>query len=196
MELKKIVLIFSQEKKLLGTVLVLFLVLSWLFYFVQPRYYRSDLMVNVTRLGTQKTDDYRFDEFYRLQADERFADTVVRWLEAPRIREDICRETGAGCNPKIRARRLSSQYVAISYKTKEKEVGIKEAQALFKVLRKETEKLNRYQKNKNWFTLVTEEPVVKLTVWSKGKILITGLILGLFFGFWSVLIKYYWNKSV
>ncbi len=195
MELKKIVKIFQQEKKIFFLVLLFSLTLGVLFYFVQPHFYKVNLMLNVTRQGTQKTSDYSFDEFYRLQADEKFADTIVRWLESPRIQEDICHQVKQDCSRKIKAKRLSSQYVEIIYFINKPETGKKEAKAIAQVLQNETKKLNLKQKNKNWFFLVVDDPVIKLNHWNIRKILGISVLLGLLIGFWSVLIKYYWKKE-
>ncbi len=195
MELKKFVQIFYQERKIfLGMGLGVF-ALGLAIFYGQPTYYKTSLMLNVTRQGTQKTEDYRFDEFYRLQADERFGDTVVRWLSAPRLKEDICQQVGKGCSHNIKARRLSSQYIEVVYKTKQKEAGYKEAQAIVKVLQEETKRLNKDQKNEDWFTLVANQPLVERGNWKWSKVILLNFLIGLLVGFWSVLIKYYWQKE-
>ena len=56
--------------------------------------HNASLLLNISRTETQSTADYRYDQFYRLQADDKFAETVVSWLESPGVSQDIFAKAG------------------------------------------------------------------------------------------------------
>lgn len=61
-----------------------------LFLLLQPVRYTTVLSLHVGRVHNEtQAEEYHYDDFYRLQADERFADTLVRWLASPSIVADI-----------------------------------------------------------------------------------------------------------
>lgn len=197
MELKEIIKIFNKYRAIFIYTFLTFLVGAIFLFLMQPVKYQTSLMLNVTRLGSQKTDAYKYDDFYRLQADERFADTVVRWLGDPGINEDILKNSSVASvrlTSEIKAVRLSSQMIAVEYKTADEGSGKKIAASLEKVVNDQVNKLNEDQKDDTWFKIVVNEPVISLFEISFGKILFASIILGIFFGSWSVLIKHYFSK--
>jgi hypothetical protein len=116
MELREFVNIFVDRKKLFFGVFLGFILVGLAMYRFQPGRYEAALLLNVSRTGYEKTDAYRYDQFYRLQADERFADTVVRWMAAPSVREEMI-SLGAP-EPVVvtlSAKRLSSQMIDVRY---------------------------------------------------------------------------------
>lgn len=191
MELKEYIIIFKKNFKLFLLVVMLVVAAGIIFQTARPLTYKTFLTLNITREGFQETENYKYDEFYRLQADERFADTVVRWLESPRITMDIREKTGVSSNRKFKAKRLSSQMIEIVYITS----NIKEAQDLadsaVEILNKETESLNKYQKNESWFKVLGSQPVIAENKFDWRKLIPISLLVGVFLGGWTVLIKHY-----
>lgn len=191
MELKEFLAIFQKRANLFFGIILAVLVAGAFFYFFQPERYRAELILNVTRTGQEKTADYQFDDFYRLQADERFADTVVRWLETERIRKDIRKEAGIEDDFVLAAKRLSSQMIVAEILADKKRAVEKIAPAVSRVLNLEAEKLNEFQKKENWFRVVENEAVVDLAVWAWHEIILIALGLGIFIAFWFVLSRHY-----
>ena len=80
-----------------------------------------------------RVDNYKYDNFYRLQADEKFAETLVEWLKSPRIEEKIFKEAGidpSGYSLKklaksIKAEKMSSQVVAVSFSSPDKNAAMR-----------------------------------------------------------------------
>jgi len=191
MELKEYITIFKKHFKLF--LLMIFLVTAAIIVFqiVRPLTYKTSLALNITRDGSQKTDDYKYDDFYRLQADERFADTVVRWMALPAITESIYSEAGVSEGEKFKAKRLSSQLIEITYITSDVKTAQKLSDSIIKVLNRETEKLNEFQKNEAWFKILGGQPIItdnKPNLWKSAPV---GLLIGVFLGFWTVIIKHY-----
>ncbi|MEI6650878.1 MAG: hypothetical protein WCL23_05630, partial [Candidatus Moraniibacteriota bacterium] len=94
MEFRDFCTIFAHRRNVFFSVFGVFLVVSALVFRLQPSRFETSLTVNVARAGAQATTDYTYDQFYRLQADERFADTVVRWIAAPSVRKEIATSAG------------------------------------------------------------------------------------------------------
>lgn len=195
MELREFVNIFVDRKKLFVGVLLGFMLLGLAAYRFQPERYEAAFLLGVSRTGYEETDDYRYDQFYRLQADERFADTVVRWMAAPSVRAEMI-SLGApeSVVATLSAKRLSSQMIDVRYSVPNgKEFG-KAKEAIVSALNKETEKLNAETKDPNWFTVVAGDPVVSDARVSLRIAFGGGAAAGLFFAFWTVLLVRYWKK--
>lgn len=188
-------LIFKKYQKTFFVTVSTFILLGTVFFLFQPQKNVADLTLNVTRLGTQRTDVYRYDDFYRLQADERFADTVVRWLtSSPRIVLDVASEVKNPRSLVFSAERLSSQMVRVRYQVADEKEAQKIAAATLKVLNAQTQELNKEQQEENWFALQGGEPVVNDARVSLLKLFFASLTLGIFIGFWGVLLKHYFAK--
>jgi hypothetical protein len=65
------------------------------------------------------------------------------------------------------------------------------SRAVAKIITANTESLNENQKESTWFEIVPQEPIIKK--YFPGILLsfFAPLIMGLFLGFWVVLIKHY-----
>ncbi|EKD64167.1 MAG: hypothetical protein ACD_51C00058G0002 [uncultured bacterium] len=194
MELREIIRIFWNGRRLFSGIVLVFVASGLLFFVLQPDLYSANLMLNVTRKGVQATDGYRYDDFYRLQADERFADTVVRWVGSPQVAESIYGDAGVSFRGSIEARRLSSQMIEVVFDLKNKDDAGKISTSVLRTLNLQTEKLDEFQKEDTWFVLVANEPYVsekRLGLWI---VLAFSAMLGLFFGAWGVMIGNYLKR--
>lgn len=206
MELKHYLMIFKKNI-ILFLIVVLIIVglgIGYRFYKnSRPITYEASLLINVTRSGIQATDNYRYDDFYRLQADERFADTVVRWLESPRIVTNIYNETGkVSGDIKIKelanffkAKRLSSQAINVNFSSNSAREAQDISEALVRVVNQEIKQLNQYQKEDNWFKIIGDEPVIKEKRVDWNDVLPISIASGFFLGIWFVLIKHYLTRE-
>lgn len=169
----------------------------------QPATYQVSLLLNVTRTGIQATDNYRYDDFYRLQADERFADTVVRWIENPRIVTDVYNETGmisggialSELSKFFDAKRLSSQAIDVNFTAKSAVEAQNLSENLVKAINSEIKNLNQFQKEESWFKIIGDEPVIKEYKITWKNVLLISIALGIFLGIWVVLIKHYLTRE-
>lgn len=195
MELKECILMFRRYRRVFLGAVVLCIALGFLAQALQPVRYGAEITMNVARLGARATSEYSYDDFYRLQADERFADTVVRWLESPRIVGAIAREARVSEGISFDAGRLSSQVIRIRYTLSDQESAKRVAVAIFTVLNRETESLNQNRSEEGWFTLVGETPAIADARIGLGKMLALSGSIGVFFGFFAVLFRWYWKGS-
>lgn len=196
MELREFILLFHRYRIVfLGTV-ALFIAIGFVACALQPVRYGAEITMNVARSGIRATSEYSYDDFYRLQADERFADTVVRWLESPRIVGDVLSEAQVSEGVSFDAGRLSSQVIRIRYTMRDEAMSKRVATAIFRVLNRETESLNQNRSEDGWFTLVGETPAIYDARVNMGRAIAISGALGVFFGFFSVLFRWYWDGAV
>lgn len=202
MELKEYIAIFKKYSKAFMATVIIFVLAGVAFQILRPLNYKSSLTLNVTRIGSQETADYRYDDFYRLQADEKFADTVVRWLQSPRMTVKIYNDSkivSTGLSQRelsriFKAQRVSSQVVNVKYFSKTPDSARDLSKSIIKIINQEAENLNKFQKEEMWFTLMGGEPVIGENKWPWEVVVLISLILGIFSGFWVVLIRHYLQK--
>ena len=201
MELRECIFIFEKQKKFFFGVVFLFLFGAWVWQKEQPIRFEATLLLNIGRTGASEATDYTYDSFYRLQADERFADTVVRWLASPRVVEDVYREAKLdGAEPEglvnsFSATRLSSQMITVNYTSEYPETLERLSQAMVTVLNRYTNTLNTEVQSKNWFVVIGSDPVIEDSRVTQGRALMAGLLFGLFVSFWMVLARHYLTKN-
>ena len=199
MELKEYIAIFRQQAKVFWMTagVIIFLVIVW--QQNQSVRYQATLLLNIGREGVQQTEQYTYDHFYRLQADERFADTVVRWFGSPRVVEDIYDATGLRVSDDnardmehiFVAKRLSSQMIEVTYTDSDTKTLKKIAEASVIVLNRYTKSLNENTMEQGWFVVLGSDPVTRDMRVSFVLAVIVGCGVGIFVGFWLALFSHY-----
>lgn len=167
--------------------LALMLVAGALFFVLQPRDYKTTLILNVTRDTYVASGAYEYDQFYRLQADERFADTVVQWISSASLTKRVFADDGA----KIRARRLSSQVIEVTYRTHTAEDAAAAADRITNIVNTAARSLNERQSVPNWFMVVPDAPVSVPGAIPATTVCLASIVAGVFVGFWTVLLRHY-----
>lgn len=199
MELKECVSIFKKHIKTFLVTVVLVLIGGLVLYLAWPVNFKASLTLNVTRLGTQETDSYKYDDFYRLQADEKFSDTVVRWLGSPRIATNILNDAGITTSGMgvwkisgfFKAQRLSSQLIQVTYYAFNAPTAQKISNSVVKILDRQTEELNKFQREITWFKVLGSDPVIMENKLNLSYVMLLSLALGIFLGVWAVFIRHY-----
>lgn len=195
MELRDFCRIFVRFRNVFFGVFLGCFLLSLFVLRFQPARFEESLTLNVSRTGSQETNQYTYDQFYRLQADERFADTVVRWLGAPSVRSAI-RESAdvpSAVTGSIEAKRLSSQMIAVTYRSGSRDAFGSMATAIPEVLNREARRLNEGPDAEDWFEVIGDAPIV-LDARMPAKLLLPiGIGLGLFFGCFATLFTWYFR---
>lgn len=199
MELKEYLAILKANFKLFSSILAIVILASFSYFYLKPVSYETSLILNITRSGSQQSDQYKFDDFYRLQADEKFAETLVQWIKSPRLALDIW--TKAGNNPEklslnrlsklFKVEKLSSQIVSVKFSVAHPEMAKKLADSVVAIISRETEALNKNQQEENWFQVVALNPVILISRVNPFWLFLASLMLGIFLGFWIVLAKHY-----
>lgn len=195
MELIQCISILKKETRLFWSIVLACVLLSVVWQQAQAPRYEATQLLNVGRTGVQATADYTYDGFYRLQADERFADTAVRWLGSSRVVEDIYREAGLDPADVFQASRLSSQMIEARYTADRERNLTLLAQAVPVVLNRYAASLNREFREPNWFVIVASDPVLEDARVPFLPVLAGALAVGLFLAFWTVLLKHYLTEN-
>lgn len=202
MELREYIAIFKKNFRLFWTIVFVCFLMGVAWQKNQPESYQATLLLDIGRTGIPSTGQYTYDSFYRLQADERFADTVVRWLGNPRVVEDIFILSGHDMTERsmrslkniFKPKRLSSQVIEVGYKDeREKDMhGI--ATAATTVLNRYAKSLNQ-ENEPHWFVIIGSDPVIRDARLPLSLVAVASLFLGVFIGFWGVLLRHYMAGS-
>lgn len=203
MELKEYIDIFRKHAKTFWVTALIVVAVVVVWQQNQPVRYQATLLLNIGRDRTQDTTDYTYDGFYRLQADERFADTVVRWFGAPRVVEDIYSATGLDAqNLGTRdlenlfgAKRLSSQVIEVTYAYADVKTLGKIAGSVVTVSNRYADSLNRENDVSSWFVIIGGDPVIRDARIPFPPAFAIGVVLGLFIGFWVTLMRHYFSRA-
>lgn len=201
MELKEYIKIIKNNVKLFWLIIIIVIAASFVYFYIKPVSYSTSLALNITRGGSSASADYNYGGFYRLQADEKFAETVVRWLKSPRIVLDIFQEAGLDnkdlsakkLSKMFKAEKMSSQVVLVSFSSESGKQAVKTAQSIVKIIFQNTQSLNKDQKEKDWFEIIALEPVIIKDQNNFLLILSVSLAGGIFLAFWIVMLMHYFK---
>ena len=191
--------IFQRHAHVFFLTVLLFVIIGFFWQISQRDFVISHVTFNITRTSSEKTSDYQYHNFYRLQADERFADTVVRWMQTPRVMYDTYNQ--AHISPvdthswpiqhKLTAERLSSQMIDVSYAARNDAEAKVIAQSLADRVNALTASLNNDQQESAWFMVIHDEPISQSGTYSLVLVLSVMGALGVFMGCWVVLGAHY-----
>ncbi len=187
MELRAFVRIFIEHKKIFAGIFALSILCGVAGFFLQPVRYKTTLTLNIARDGLQQTQEYAYDDFYRLQADERFANTVTQWVTTPFVTQTVFPHA----DHHVRAKKLSAQTVSVTYKTHRAEHANVVAHRLLQLLNTQTQTLNTHRKTDGWFVIRAQQPVTHDARHSLGFVLVLAGAIGFFVAFWTVLLTHY-----
>ncbi len=199
MELKEYIQIIKKQYFLVIAIIIVTVLIAEGYFIFRQKDYNTSLLINITRTGTQETTDFRYDDFYRLQADEKFTETLVQWLKSPRVVLDILDEAGVDTkdmnlrklSKAIRPEKMSSQVILISYVSQDSQTAKKISQSIVNVISKKTEDLNEDQKNNTWFKIISNDPVIVKNQIDLVMVFLASLLIGFFLSFWLAILRHY-----
>ncbi|MFO7806959.1 MAG: hypothetical protein R6V40_00865 [Candidatus Moraniibacteriota bacterium] len=201
MEFKDFIKLIGKYKHLLILIVLLFLVAGFFVWRYQTDFYLASFSVDIDRNNFQQSEEYKYDQFYRLEADEKFAENIVYWAGDPSfllgVKKDFLELGGEnfGDIKGISANQLSSNYVKIEYKGFVKKEVFTAYKALKKNLQEKTKKLNYENNDPNWFKLNNGELVVHKGNPSLLLYLSIALAAGFLAGIFLILFIYYFKES-
>ncbi|MBU3925247.1 hypothetical protein KJ854_04910 [Patescibacteria group bacterium] len=201
MELKEYIRIFKKEKNIISGTVLLALILTLIFSGLKEVSCENDMLLLISRSGTQNTADYKYDGYYAVQASDIFADNASQWLASASIASEIYIRAKAESELRslkdfskiFKADKLSSQYVRVRYRSKDKETAIDLAHAITDVLQEKADLLSRSSIEQISFKIIYSDP---LSIESKSDFLLNGILAiigGLFLGIFMALGKNYFN---
>lgn len=199
MDLKEYIKIFQKNFNLFIGIVLGVIIIAFSYFYFRPVAYNTSLMLNITRAGAQDTPDYKYDDFYRIQADDKFAETLTEWLQNPRVVSDIYSEAGLDSNnlslrqlsKSIKPEKLSSQLIVVNFSSSQERDAKEIARSIFKIISQNTDSLNRDQKENTWFKIIAQDPVIRKNTFDSMIVFLASLVLGVFLGFWGVMVRHY-----
>ena len=203
MELKQYIKIIKRHIKSILMVSTLVGFFALIFSAVKPVTYETSLSLLISRAAAQETQDYKYDSYYAIQANDLFANTIVGWLKSPEIVVAIYKEAGVKFPVKnlrklekfFKAFKTSPHSVEVKFKSKTKKDAQSIAKTVVSVLKKKTTTISRISQEEIVFSVVGSDPVI---VEKKPNLIlntIVGVISGLLLGILIVFGKEYFKAD-
>ncbi|MDZ7612022.1 MAG: hypothetical protein U5L10_04625 [Candidatus Moranbacteria bacterium] len=201
MELKEFIRLLKKHRRLIWIAVGIFLLAGFFLWQYQSRFYQASFSVNIDRKNYQETEEYRHDQFYRLQADEKFAENITYWINDPGLLVEAGEEFSAkgGENfssiKSLQARQPSSNYVKVEYKSLEKQAINPAFQSLKTALDNKAEVLNSDKDDPTWFKLEYGNLAVHKNQPSVWLYLAVSAVAGLVAGIFLTLFVHYFKEE-
>lgn len=203
MELKKLIKILLKNKGLFIGVWLAIVILATVWFFSQSPKYEAFLAVEISRDSLEETKDYQYNQYYRLLADEKFADTVTQWSKDPEIVKVIFQEAKVPlevdslrqASKILNGEKMTANYVQIKFSASSEERAERIVDSIKKTFSSKAEDLNQFSQDKNWFKLIFSDSLIVLKKNSFGITFIASLVLGFILAIFVVLMHHYWKED-
>lgn len=202
MELHQYYKIIRKNIHLVAYTVFISVVLAYIWSIRIAETYSSSLLLNVSRIETQLSTDFRYDQYYRLQADDKFSDTVSEWLKSPGVVQEIFNKADLNTDGKsmrqirktFQAEKMSPEIVEVRFSPKDSGEGKKLSDAISSVISEKVKDINAPANDPNWFRI---EPSNLITAKNSQNITINlavAVLAGLFVGTLLALLKHYLSE--
>jgi capsular polysaccharide biosynthesis protein len=203
MELKEYYKILKANFSTAVYTIVILAVATYIWSIKQAESYSASLLLNVSRLDTQNTADYRYDQFYRIQADDKFSDTLSQWLTAPGIASEIIAKANFPGGDKtlrqlsrsFRGEKISPETVEVRFSATNPDEAKKIGDAIGVVIDEKTKNLNLNSQDATWFKVFPSNYIALKNIQNLPLNLGLASIVGLFFGVISIFFKHYFSEE-
>ncbi|MFC1640627.1 hypothetical protein ACFL2D_01110 [Patescibacteria group bacterium] len=171
---------------------------------MQPPVFEASRAVTISRVNAQETKDYKYDNFYAIQASELFSRTVVGWIETPAIVIDVYSEAGIDAPNDnlnslakvIKGTRIAPQVVQIDFDHTDKEEASKLADSVINVIQREVDKENEATKDDEaYFHIEATKTIVVEQTKHYPLIAVISFLVSLFIGYNIALLRHYLKKE-
>ncbi len=201
MEFKEYLKILRQEKNIIIGSIIVLMIFATIATLEKPVSFASDLVLLISRKGTQATDNYKYDGYYAVQASDIFSDNISQWLASASIASEIYSRAGIksdftdfkNFSKVFKANKLSSQYVEVRYETKDEQSAKIIARAIRDVLQEKTDSLSKSSNEEISFNIIYNDPLViksENSIWRNNLLAVFG---GLFLGVLLAFAKNYFK---
>ncbi len=168
MELRECYKILKSNMSVVIYTMIIAIVAVYAWSVRQSQTYSASLLLNIGQTETQSTPDYRYDQFYRLQADDKFAETIVEWLKSPGTAKNIFDKAGVSSDQKtmrnlsksFQAEKLSSNLVGVRYSTEDNTEAEHIAPVIASVISEKTKAINADARDPNWFQIAASDLII------------------------------------
>lgn len=190
MELKEYYKIFKLNISIVIYTIAIAIIAAYAWSVRQSQVFSASLLLNIGQTETQATGDYRYDQFYRLQADDKFSETVIFWLKSPGVAKNIFEKAGVssdqktmrGLSKSFQAEKLSSNIVSVKYSTETDKEAANISPAVASVISEKTKALNAEARDPNWFQVSASDLIILKNTQDLRINLGIATLVGLFIG--------------
>jgi len=159
------------------------------------------LALTISRQGTQESIDYKYDNYYALQASDEFGTTVAGWFKTPEIAKAINQKVGinssgsslSALSGKFKAAKISPNLVEVRYGAKIESDAKKISQAIGQVISEKVSLINNSSNQGIAFLVIAGEPVIVKNTYNFWFNVLAGFLIGLVFGFFIKVAKEYFR---
>lgn len=169
-------------------VAALFAVGSILLTKALPARYQASVAYTIDHRTLQESDDYGYDGYYALRAQEIFADTMVSWFKTPAVVEQVKELASSHLDTELPARidyrvkKFSGQNVVVSLMDSDRERLRVLAMTTTGVVTSKVSELNRRgDEEQSLFTVTASQPIISEKTFSASQSGIMGFLLGAIF---------------
>lgn len=174
-----------------------------LFRSQQPTSFSASRALTLSRVNTQKTSDYKYDDFYAIQAVDLFNKTVAAWLQTPSDVLDVYKDAGVAAPTTslnslarvIKTTKISPQVLQVEFTHTNKDEAQKIADSIVKIVQREVDKQNEVETEQAYFHVDASETVVVETPKYYALVAIVAAILGVFVSYNLALLLNYFGKG-
>ncbi len=197
MELREYYEIWRKNISVVIYVILIAVVIAYAWSVRKSQTFSTSLLINISRTQDQLTTDYRYDQFYRIQADDKFSDTVSEWIKSPGVVEEILKKSNLSSKGKslrqirktFQAEKMSPEIIEVRFSPKDEGEGKKIADSVSFVISEKIKDLNSPADDPNWFKinpsdLITAKNVQDLRI-NLAIAAFSGLFVGTLFAFFK-----------
>jgi len=203
MELREYYKILKLNMAVVFYTIIILVVVVYAWSVRQSETYSASLLLNISRTETQSSADYRYDQFYRVQADEKFSETIGEWLKMPGIVAEIMEKakisqegkTIRALSRSFQADRMAPEIVEVRYSTTNHDDAKKISESLGIVIMEKVKSLNADAKDPNWFSVTPSNLVILKNIQDLRINLALAALVGFFFGVLFAFAKYYISEE-
>jgi len=183
--------------------ILIFVVAAYAWSVKKSETFSASLLLNISRMETQSTTNYKYDQFYRLQADEEFTDTIVGWLKAPGVTQDIFAKADIKTEEKslrqlsksFRSEKLSPELVEVYFSTQTEDEAKKIGNAINLIISDKVKSLNIDASDPNWFRVDESNFIVVKNIQDLRINLGIAVLVGIFIGILLAFGKHYISEE-
>ncbi|MFA5925429.1 MAG: Wzz/FepE/Etk N-terminal domain-containing protein [Parcubacteria group bacterium] len=199
MELREYYKILRKNISVMVYTILILVVLTYIWSIRKAETYSTSFLISISRVENQSTSDYRYDQYYRIQADDKFSDTVSEWLKSPGVVQEIFEKSGLSANGKslrqlektFRAEKMSPEIIEVRFSPDNPDEGKKIGDAISAVVSEKTKDINSPANDPNWFRADTSNLITVKNFQDLRINLLLAAVAGIFIGALFAFLKHY-----
>ena len=197
MELAQGIRIIRKNIILIAVIALISAASGFLFYRLRPLTYDVFCAITVSQDREDKTEDYKYDNYYSQQAIDTFTDSLEKWFGDAQMISDAYGKAGISLekltirqrSKLIKARKLGPQYIELRFNVASREDGIKISKGVVEIVGQRIEELRGDRQV--WFEVSAREPLIIESRWNPILAVFAAFFGGACAGVFISFVKFY-----